>query len=343
MIFQTKGDYFSPTNSSLNTCSFVLVLFYIVFIFFYHTVVFFFCQENYQKILFSFFIAFFLNTSKIKNVRVSNLGGYTLKLIKQAINFHHQVGELTGYLPDNFSDLDSDRKRTTFLICAGGGYGFVSNREGEPIALKLVGEDYNAFVLNYSVGPDALYPTALCQLAQSLTYIRDNSEAFHVDSEKIILCGFSAGGHLAACLATFWQEDFLKENGFVPEKIQPNGLVLAYPVITSGEFAHRGSFENLLGEGASDKELLEQLSLEKQVNEKIPTTFMWQTYEDPAVPVENSLLYAQALRSAHVPLEYHLFPHGGHGLSLATEVTNSKQEQVAQWIPLLLTWVHTNF
>ena len=135
---------------------------------------------------------------------------------------------------------------------------------------------------------------------------------------------------------------------------QPNGEILAYPVITSGKFAHRGSFVKIMGSeaeqgyaGLSATELEEKLSLENQVTSDFPQTFMWHTFEDGAVPLENSLFFAEALRKAGVNFEYHVFPHGGHGYALATKETAMKEgkeinAQCAQWIDLFKSWMKYN-
>ena len=125
------------------------------------------------------------------------------------------------------------------------------------------------------------------------------------------------------------------------ELLRPNGLVLSYPVITSGDFAHRGSFDMLIGEAADTERrerLLEELSLEKQVTEDTPPTFIWHTYEDGAVPAENSLLFVQALRRKNIPVEFHLYPKGGHGLGLGTELTCSSSGKEIR--PEINTWIH---
>ncbi len=137
----------------------------------------------------------------------------------------------------------------------------------------------------------------------------------------MIVCGFSAGGHLSASLGVFWDREFVWEAlGLTGEKVRPDGLILAYPVISSGEFAHRGSFEHLTGRSGETKGE-ELLSLERQAGPQTPPVFMWHTAADGTVPVENSLLFAMALRKAGVSLELHIFPEGRHGLALASEET----------------------
>ncbi|MDE7268860.1 MAG: alpha/beta hydrolase [Acetatifactor sp.] len=251
---------------------------------------------------------------------------------------------LITYIQDSSDSMAID-KRPLVLICPGGGYGYTSDRESEPIALAFLAMGYHAAILRYSCAP-ARYPTALLELASSMLLIRKNAEEWHVDADKIIVQGCSAGGHLAACLGMFWDEDFLAESMGLQagehDLLRPKGMLLCYPVITSGEFAHRGSFQNLLGE--REAELSEQLSLEHRVSEKTPEAFIWGTFEDGSVPMENSLLLVSAMRRAHIPVEYHLYPKGGHGLALATRLTETSdgrhvQESCATWIELAKNWL----
>ncbi len=172
--------------------------------------------------------------------------------------------------------------------------------------------------------------------------MRDNAEQWQIDPDRIFVAGFSAGGHLAASLGVFWHEPFLAgllktESG----RIRPNGLILSYPVITSGEHAHRESFYNLLG--SRYEELVDYVSLENRVTEKTPPVFLWHTWEDDCVPCQNALLLAQTLKAKGVSLELHIYPHGGHGLSLANEETAAiggygVQEHCQSWMPMALGW-----
>lgn len=243
---------------------------------------------------------------------------------------------LTTYLLDTPEGV-LIRERPIVLICPGGGYNHVSVREGEPLALQFMAMGFHAAVLNYSVSP-AVYPTQLLELAKAVALLRDRAQEWHIRKDGLFIQGSSAGGHLAASFGCFWKKElFAKEAGDDAEKLRPNGLILSYPVITSGEFAHRGSFEMLLGD--RNEELARELSLEYQVNKDTPKTFLWHTFEDGAVPVENSLLFVQALRREKIPVEFHLFPSGGHGLALGNELTSMEegkeiQPQVTAWIAL---------
>lgn len=248
---------------------------------------------------------------------------------------------LTTYLIDASEGLLVN-ERPMVIICPGGGYNHLSVREGELLALQFLAMGCHAAVLRYSVSP-AVYPAQLAELARAVALIRKNAEKWHIQKDKILIQGSSAGGHLAASFGCFWKTDFLKQlTGENEELLRPDGLILSYPVITSGEFAHRGSFEMLLG-GRYD-ELLEEMSLENQVNEDTPKTFLWHTFEDATVPVENSLLFVQALRRKNIPVEFHLYPKGGHGLGLGNELTCSAagkeiQPEVTTWINLVKSFI----
>lgn len=275
---------------------------------------------------------------------------------------HSVQATLTIYAHEDYQEVYGERKRPMIVICPGGGYEHVSPREGEAIALQFMTTGSHAAVLRYDVsGQGAEFPQHLLELAASVAYVRKHAAEYCIDPDKILVAGFSAGGHLAASLGCFWKEAWLEELmkqevGATMKDYQPNGEILAYPVITSGEFAHRGSFVKIMGSeaeqgyaplGLSATELEEKLSLENQVTSDFPQTFMWHTFEDGAVPLENSLFFAEALRKAGVNFEYHVFPHGGHGYALATKETAMKEgkeinDQCAQWIDLFKSWMKYN-
>ena len=254
---------------------------------------------------------------------------------------------LTLYQLDNLG-VAPEKKRPLVIVCGGGGYWNISDREKEPIVMQFLTMGCSACLLEYSVAPN-VFPTSLCELASSVALARKNAEAWGIDPEKIITCGFSAGGHLVASLGVFWDKNFVYEPlNLTHEDIKPNGQILAYPVITSGEKAHPGSINKLLAEKAQDKTMREQISLEKQVTPNTPKTFLWHTVPDDTVPVENSLLFAQALISAGVSCELHLYPVGGHGLSLCKEETAGTQDYTlepycASWIDLAKAWMELNY
>lgn len=251
-------------------------------------------------------------------------------------------GKLYTYFLDNSEELYDGLLRPIVIICPGGGYAMTSDREAELIALQYMAMGCHAAVLRYSVAP-VRFPAALLELALSVKYVREHAKEYYVDESKVIVQGFSAGGHLAASLGGFWNTEMLSEMlGADNRWFQPNAQILSYPVITSGKFAHRGSFENLLGE--ENEELLEKLSLEKQVNEDTPQTFIWHTYPDETVPVENSLLFVQALREHGISAEFHMYSVGRHGIGTGGKLTAGKnnaglQKECETWMGLAKTWI----
>ena len=225
--------------------------------------------------------------------------------------------------------------RPAVIVCPGGGYRYTSTRESESIAMQYLAAGMQAFVLYYHCAP-AVFPCALLELAKSVSIVRSHAAEWNIDPDKILVVGFSAGGHLAASIGCFWNQEFVYGPlGLTAEDIRPNGNILGYPVITSGEFAHRGSFDMLCA-GLDQEKYLELTSLEKQAGAQNPPTFIWHTNEDQAVPVENSFLYTAALRKAKVPVEFHMYAHGWHGLSLANEETKCDKDG---WMGLSITWI----
>lgn len=253
---------------------------------------------------------------------------------------------ISAYIPENSEEININKKRETIIICPGGGYEFTSDREAEPIALKFVAQGFNAVVIRYSIAP-VRYPTALLELAETVRYVREKEKEWNVDTEKVIVCGFSAGGHLAGSLGVLWNNEIIEKYLDIKnEEVKPNAMILCYPVISSGEFAHKGSFDSLLGEKEAEISR-ENLSLEKLVSIETPKTFLWHTFDDGTVPVQNSLLFSNALASNKVQFELHIYPSGVHGLGLCEEITamNGRSEHInshiASWFSLACQWIKT--
>lgn len=276
---------------------------------------------------------------------------FNLPLDYEAMGLPHneEMPVLTTYLLDSYPEYQNPKKRPIVILCPGGGYGHHSPREGEAIAIRMNSLGFHALVLRYSLAPNE-YPCAMLELAWTVNYAREHAAEWDGDPERIIVGGFSAGGHVAASLAVAWQEGEARR---FAEKIlhtdcaniRPDGLLLGYPVLTSGEFAHRGSFEKLLG--SQYEALIDRVSLEKRVTGSMPKAFLWHTFEDASVPLENTLLFANALRREKIPFELHVFPKGSHGLGLATRETDTKdgkkyQPECACWIEMFGVWVEKN-
>lgn len=237
--------------------------------------------------------------------------------------------------------------RPAVVICPGGGYlNVMSQREGEPIAMEFLARGYQVFVLEYSVN-SVVFPVQLLELSASVAYIRRNQGEFGVDIHNISVIGFSAGGHLACSLGVFWQLPLSYEALHLNyEENKPNQLILAYPVIsTDPSCVHVGSFENLMGSKLEDisQELLEQLSLERHVTDNMSKTFVFHTFSDQVVSVENSLCLLSAMKKNQVLCEGHLYQQGFHGIALASHLTTENQHyilpHVASWLPLALDWL----
>ncbi len=242
----------------------------------------------------------------------------------------------------NYSESMLVQERPMVVLCPGGGYNHLSDREAESVALQFLAMGCHAAVLKYSVEP-ARFPTQVSELAMAVKIIREHAAEWHVMENKIVVQGCSAGGHLAASLGMFWRKDWLLESVGAKNagEIRPNGMILCYPVITSGSYAHKGSFDVIAGE---DDQLRQTLSLETQVSVDTPKTFIWHTFEDATVPAENSLMLVSALRKCNIPTEFHLYPRGQHGLALATKQTASgdgmhMQEECSTWIQLAKVWL----
>ena len=252
--------------------------------------------------------------------------------------------DLTLYAPDLIHDPNPPRLRPTVIVCPGGAYRYTSDREAEPVALALLARGMNVYVLRYHCAPEASWPIPQLELALAIHTARQEAEELRARPDGLFLLGFSAGGHLAASLGILWRKSGWAETlGFHPEEIRPDGMVLCYPVITSGEKAHQGSFDNLLG--ARRAELNQIASLETQVTADTVPAFLWHTRDDGSVPVENSLLLASALAGHGIPFELHIWPHGVHGLALANELTAASgepsqlQPDCAAWLDLACAWI----
>ena len=248
------------------------------------------------------------------------------------------------YLPFNLTEMQREnQKRPCIVVCPGGGYAMCSQRESEPIALHYLTEGFNAFVITYSTAPHR-FPTQLREVAALMELIYKNAEEWNCDTNRILITGFSAGGHLAAHYSTMFDCQAVRE--MFPESKPVNGSVLCYPVITADpNHAHLGSFDNLTGKTHRNPEEIEFLSCDKQVKENTPPAFIWHTADDGIVPVENSLLYASALSKYKIPYELHIYPFGEHGLATSDAQTingnanSGNYPHTYQWLTSLKKWL----
>ena len=249
----------------------------------------------------------------IKTVNLSEIYGIggtaTLKCF-----LHKADGEMAPY----------NQNLPAMIAVPGGGYHFVSEREGDPVAIDFFNRHYNAFTLTYDIAPAARYPLALTELACAVDYIKTHAAELHVDPARVFAAGFSAGGHLVGCLANFYTNLPVAEANGKKLDAALTGVVLGYPVITPG--SHGGSFENLLGTTDMNAPEVQALSLEKSVTPSNPPCFIWTTAEDTCVDPMATVLYTTALLKNKVNVESHIFPYGWHGSSVGDERVYEKEQ-----------------
>jgi acetyl esterase/lipase len=241
------------------------------------------------------------------------------------------VPTITPYLPP--------RERATgaaVVVCPGGGYQHLADHEGGPVAEWLNSIGVAAFVLKYRIAPRYHHPAPMLDAGRALRAVRARAAEWGIDPHRIGILGFSAGGHLASTAATHF--DAGRADSADPiERVssRPDLVILIYPVITMREQTHGGSRRNLIGEHP-DPQLIAFMSNDEQVTKETPPAFLIHTVNDAVVPVENSLLFAAALRRAGVPYEMNLYERGPHGFGLAPNdaVLSSWAERCADWLRL---------
>jgi acetyl esterase/lipase len=221
------------------------------------------------------------------------------------------------------------------VVCPGGGYrSLASDHEGKQVAEWLNGLGVSAFVLQYRLGPRYHHPAPLQDAQRALRLVRSRAQEFAIDPQRVGILGFSAGGHLASTTGTHFDDGQPDASALIDRmSSRPDFMVLAYPVISFTASVHSGSRQNLLGE-TPDPKLVKELSNELQVTARTPPTFLFHTSDDATVPVQNSILFYQALREAQVPAELHVFNKGRHGVGLAPE-----DASLSQWPKLCAVWL----
>lgn len=241
---------------------------------------------------------------------------------------------------------------------------WVSDREGEPIAAEYFAKGISCVVLKYATEgrpffkenlypekePVSIFPNPLKELATVVALLRKKAEEWSVDSDRIGIIGFSAGGNLVGQLSVFWKKEWLeKETGYSAEMMKPNIAVLAYPMLDCVKASGRSAINAWVNRAMLGNEVTEErlktVSPVYQVNKDVPRTFIWHTTEDTFVPVENSLKYVTELQKYQVPYELHIYQKGEHGFALGDERTDSMpdhsqvNEQGATWLNLSLGWM----
>lgn len=247
------------------------------------------------------------------------------------------------YLEAYIADAVGQRRNKALLVLPGGGYGSVcSDREGEPIALAFLPYGYNAFVLHYTVGRKAPYPTQLREVALAIGHIKDHAYDYHIDPSKVFGVGFSAGGHLVASAGVFWKRPEVTEGLDMPEGYHRlAGIMPIYPVINSD--GHNESFRNLLCDDHPAQADMDYLAVDKYVDSDSAPAFIVHTADDQVVDARNSLALAMAYADAKVSYELHIFPHAPHGVALGNAVTDCgspdwNDPMIAKWVEMAAYW-----
>jgi acetyl esterase/lipase len=224
----------------------------------------------------------------------------------------NDIPTITPYLPDA-----TNATGAALVICPGGGYSKLMPREGNDYALWLNQHGVTCFVLKYRLGSSGYrHPAMLNDAARAVRWVRAHAGDFKIDPHRVGIVGSSAGGHLASTLLTHFDAgDANSADSVERQSSRPDLGILCYAVISFGEFAHAGSRKALLGTNPSP-ELVKNLSNELQVTTNTPPCFLWTTFEDKVVPMENTLLFAEALRKNHVPFALHVYDKGPHGMGL---------------------------
>ena len=227
----------------------------------------------------------------------------------------NDIPTITPYLADG-----TNATGAAMVICPGGGYAGLAAHEGNDYALWLNQHGVTCFVLKYRLGSHGYrHPVMLEDAARAVRWVRAHADDYKIDTHRVGIMGSSAGGHLAATLLTHFDAGNPNSSDVIErQSSRPDLGILCYAVITMGKFTHEGSKENLLGKNPSP-ELVENLSNELQVTPNTPPCFLWTTFEDTTVPMENSMMFAEALRKNHVPFDLHVYQKGGHGMGLAAK------------------------
>ncbi|PKM94892.1 MAG: hypothetical protein CVU84_08175 [Firmicutes bacterium HGW-Firmicutes-1] len=267
---------------------------------------------------------------------------------------------LTAYIHDSSIDESGPIIRPAIVIFPGGAYVGITEKEADPVAMKFLGAGYHVFILKYSIGIGiARFPAPFIDAARAMMLIRENARRWCVDSDKIGLCGFSTGGHVATVLATSWQDAYLSDTLNADNQLfKPNALILGYPLLDIYQFMKKNlekspKMEPLIemmvsssyGTLNPSKAVMDEWNCKDLVSKHMPPTFLWTTVEDNIVDVEESLEFVKTLAAKNVSFEFHLFEKGAHGISLGDETVGYSELDMKnhgnanKWLELAVSWL----
>jgi len=293
-----------------------------------------------------------------------------------------KIGKSYAYMVPYLQSVKYDKKIPTVVICPGGAYFYTSQREAEPVAYEFLAKGYNVFVLHYSTMASKMmieegldyesarnlvedriieseeqpsqFPIPLVELALALKHIHEHAEEYHVDTDNIITCGFSAGANLVSLMGSYWHEDWLNELAqSKKENLKVKAQIVAYGYmdlisLAENDLSEYGKLEEALSYATfnnldvSDADL-KSVSASHLVNSNTPASFVWHTREDGLIPVEQSLNYCLALNEHSIPFELHIFDKGDHGLSVANKSSMSENKHAHNWVSLFDSWFNTYY
>lgn len=225
--------------------------------------------------------------------------------------------------------LAEKEQRGSVLVFPGGGYAIRSPHEGRAVAKAYNQAGFHAYVLQYRT---ARHPAPLQDAFRAMEIIRKKEKDDLRFKGKIAVCGFSAGGHLAASLALL---DSPQKGSSPDQNTKPDALVLCYPLLSFKEYSHKESIKNLLGRNPDPLEI-NTYHLVDQVKEDSPPAFLWHTADDLVVPVENSLIFCESMSKNKRPFQLHVFPKGKHGLGLA-----KRRADISKWFEMSCSWLRS--
>ncbi|MFZ9331736.1 MAG: alpha/beta hydrolase [Chitinophagaceae bacterium] len=237
-----------------------------------------------------------------------------------------------------FFSAGNDDPKPCVIICPGGGYRILaSEHEGTDVAKYFNSIGIHALVLKYRIPSDDHQPdkkiAPLQDAQRAVQLVREHAKDWKVDPKKVGIMGFSAGGHLASSLAVHYDDIKIKENNKI--SVRPDFQILGYPVISFSKFSHVGSRKNLLGKDSTES-MMNYFSNELHVNSNTPIAFLVHAKDDKVVPIENSFIYVDALKSNGVEAELFVYETGGHGFGMINKTSSES------WINAMKSWLQKN-
>ena len=256
------------------------------------------------------------------------------------------------YIDAYIADASPNYTRKALLVFPGGAYIKLAPREGEPVAQAFMPYGYNTFVLHYTVSRKRRkpFPSHLIEATLAIKHIKDNADKYGIDPAEFYVVGFSAGGHLAASVATMWKNEKVLSAVEMPYGYnRVKGAMLIYPMV-SPDYSNCETYDrawgNLFACENPTPEQLNEAAIERHVDADSSPAFILHAFTDPVVDVRNALVLGKAYAEAGVPCEIHVYPEGTHGFSLANEVSAEghsefMDQRLAEWVRLAAEWAKT--